>query len=101
MTSFEQRLEDIEYKIEVLERESLTHESLTDLEENIETLEERIEEVEEGIDELDSSGSTINISNAINKVLARVIIPELLKLKNELDGKASTEEMLRLLLLSQ
>jgi len=97
MTSLEQRLEDIEYKIEVLEREDF----LYAMEQRVDELEERLNELEEEISE--KAGDTFDntTKNRMNKIFTEVMIPELLKIKNELDGKASTEEMLRLLLISR
>jgi len=62
MTSFEQRLEDIEYKIEVLEREDFQYA----MEQRVDELEERLNELEGEISE--KAGDTAFDKNNVNRM---------------------------------
>ena len=94
MVTLEQRLEDIEYKIEILERETVDQKYITELEERIDDLEDRMTKIERN-----TSNRSNNIIKLIDKKIIELITTEFERLENELNKKASTEEVLKLLLM--
>ena len=98
MVTLEQRLEDIEYKIEVLENEKAESGEYDDL---LEELEERIDDLEDRMTKIEGNTSkrSNNIIKLIDKKIIELITNEFERLENELNKKASTEEVLRLLLM--
>ena len=98
MVTLEQRLEDIEYKIEVLENEKAESGEYDDI---MKELEERIDDFDDRITEIEENYQNIqnNIVKFINKKIIELFTNEFERLENELNKKASTEEVLRLLLM--